>query len=248
MTNNKIVYKAPALSRGLQVIDFLAQNGKPKSMSELVSELHLSFNQLYRIIACLKNEGYLYQDENRHYFLTDKIVFKHRSLFIEKFSASEICKKLMKEFTWQTNQSCHLAGLRDDNFWVFCHAHPDFSLSISAREGSILNTVKSSSALLFLALANDYDAWKLMRSYRLTPELRLLLIEQINTIREKGYSEIQHDRIIGLTSLSFPVTAVTGYALATITCPYFDHIPGDYSELKERLRRLGQDLSQRLNS
>lgn len=248
MTKKQVEYKAPALSRGLQIIEFLAQGGKPKSMSDLAIELSLSFNQLYRIIACLESEGYLYQDEHRHYFVTDKIVLKHTSLFLEKFAASEGCKKLMKEFAWRTNQPCHLAGLRNDNFWVFSHAHPDFSPSISAREGSILNTVKSSSALLFLALASDHDAWQLMRSYSLTPELRLLLAEQINTIKEKGYAEVHHERIIGLTSLSFPVIAATGYAQAVITCPYFDHIPGDYKELKDHLRQLGQVLSHLMNS
>ncbi|WP_148203682.1 IclR family transcriptional regulator [Sodalis glossinidius] len=237
-------YKAPALSRGLSIIEHLAQDGVPKSMGQLVSELGLSFNQLYRIVHCLLAEGYLYQDKARRYSLTDKIEVKHAVSPVQRFAVSPPCQSLMRDFVWQTNQSCHLASLQAENFVVLAHAYPEFSPVIGAREGSTLNAVKSSSALLFLALASDQAALRLIRHYPLGPEHRANLQQQLTAIGTQGFCEVKHDRIIGLTSLSFPVTGQDGRAEGVITCPYFDHVPGDYDELKRRLRALAEALSQ----
>ncbi|MGL9724988.1 helix-turn-helix domain-containing protein [Sodalis sp. (in: enterobacteria)] len=67
MTPSRPEYKAPALSRGLRIIEHFAKDGTPKSMGQLASELGLTFNQIYRIVHCLLAEGYLYQDKARLY-------------------------------------------------------------------------------------------------------------------------------------------------------------------------------------
>ncbi|OIV47795.1 hypothetical protein BK025_01420 [Sodalis sp. TME1] len=237
-------YKAPALSRGLRIIEHFAKDGTPKSMGQLASELGLTFNQIYRIVHCLLAEGYLYQDKARLYSLTDKIEVKYAVSPIQRFAVSPQCRSLMRDFVWQTNQSCHLASVHEDNFVVLAHAYPEFSPAIGAREGSTLNALKSSSALLFLALASDQAALRLIRHYPLGPELRANLHQRLTDIATEGFCEIKHDRIIGLTSISFPVLRPDGRAEAVITCPYFDHVPGDYDELKRHLRALAQGLSQ----
>ncbi|MDV7022960.1 helix-turn-helix domain-containing protein [Atlantibacter subterranea] len=246
MTTRTSVYRAPALSRGLQVLMHLANCGIPKSMGQLVSELNSSFSQLYRIVVCLEEEGFVIQDTQRYYHLTDKLLLRNNPQWVHELAASAWCAAQMKNFTWQTNQPCHLAARSDNAIRVLAHAHPDFTPSISAREGSVLNTVKSSSSLLFLAMANDQDAWMLMRNYTLDHTLRGVLTEHIAGIASQGYAEIPHDRIIGLTSVSYPVKGIDGYAKAVITCPYFDQLPGDYQDVKQALETLATTLTEEL--
>lgn len=243
MTSRNASYRAPALSRGLQVLSHLARCGTPKSMGQLVSELDSSFSQLYRIVVCLEEEGFLTQDARRYYHLTDKLVFRDNPQWLQDLAASPWCVAQMKNFTWLTNQPCHLAARSENTIRVLAHADPDFTPSISAREGSVLNTVKSSSSLLFLAMANDQDAWVLMRNYTLDHTLRGVLTGQLATIAAQGYAEIPHDRIIGLTSVSYPIKGIDGYAKAVITCPYFDRLPGDYQEVKQALAELAHTLT-----
>ncbi|WP_410014816.1 IclR family transcriptional regulator [Sodalis sp. RH24] len=237
-------YKAPALTRGLKIIEYFAKTGAPKSMGQLAAELGLSFNHIYRIVQCLSAEGYLYQDAARLYHLTDKVQVKYAVSPIQQFALSEQCQRLMRDFSWQTNQPCHLASLKEDDFVVLAHAYPEFSPAIGARAGATLNAVKSSSALLFLAMASDQAALRLIRHAPLGPELRANLHQQLAQIGEQGFSEIKHDRIIGLTSVSFPVLGHDDRAEAVITCPHFDHVPGDYDELKKSLRELASALTQ----
>lgn len=240
-------YRAPALSRGLQVIELLAASAVPLTMREIVAAMNLTFNHLYRILQCLEEEGYLRLDPTGNYHLTEKLSISPRSDLIRQFAGSELSQELMKNFTWKTNQPCHLAAIKDGQVQVIAHHHPEFAPSISAREGSILNTVKSSSALLLLALSNAQDSWSLIRSYSLDTRLRTMMVEQMSRIASQGYTEISHDRIVGLTSVSWPVRGADGYALASITCPYFDKVPGDYDSVKDDLSNLAQDLEKSLS-
>ncbi len=239
-------YRAPALSRGLRVIELLARSGAPMTMREIVTALNLTFNHLYRIIQCLEEEGYLWCDEQDYYHLTEKLAFSGQSDFLLPLAHSDACQTLMKTFTWKTNQPCHLAAAIEGQVRVIAHQHPEFAPSISAREGSLLNTVKSSSALLLLALSSDRESWKLIRNYTLDATLRAAMAERLAEIRAKGYAEIPHDRIVGLTSVSWPVTGTDGYAQAAITCPYFDRVPGDYEKMMRDLAELAGKLNQLL--
>lgn len=236
-------YRAPALSRGLRIIELLSQSGAPMTMRDIVAALNLTFNHLYRIIQCLEEEGYLWCDEQDYYHLTEKIMFSGQSDSLLHLAQSDLCQTLMKTFTWKTNQPCHLAAVIEGQVRVIAHQHPEFAPSISAREGSLLNTVKSSSALLLLALSNDQESWKLIRNYTLDTTLRVVMVERLSEIKAKGYAEIPHDRIVGLISVSWPVIGRDGYAQAAITCPYFDRVPGDYEKMMQDLAELAGKLN-----
>ncbi|EKT60694.1 IclR family transcriptional regulator [Providencia burhodogranariea] len=243
MTDNLDRYRAPALTRGLVILEYLGRCNTPKTMKQLCDELELSFNKLFRIVYILELEGYIYQDSERHYRLTDKLNFSHSVEVMSSFGASDTCQQLMKEFTWQTNQSCHLATLQQGQVRVIAHQQPEFGPSISARDGSLLNTIKSSSALLLLAMSDDQDSWSLIRNYTLDLPLRSQLCEELIKIKNNGYAEASHDRIIGLNSISYPVYYLGKSVKLVITCPRFAQIPGDENELKALLQQLAENLS-----
>ncbi|MEQ4674419.1 helix-turn-helix domain-containing protein [Providencia vermicola] len=243
MTKNLIHYRAPALSRGLAILEHLGLNNKAKTMKQLCSELNFSYNEVFRIVRILELEGYLYQDANRYYHLTDKLKFTHSNEVINSFSESDSCQKLMKKFTWQTNQSCHLATILNGVVQVITHQQPNFGLSISARDGSLLNTIKSSSALLLLAMSDEKDSWSLLRNHTLDLPLRAQLHDELVKIQKNGYAEVAHDRIIGLNSISYPVYYSNKIVKLVITCPSFQQKPSDHNEIKNSLLRLAEDLS-----
>lgn len=235
-------YRAPALSRGLRIIELMSNSGAPMTMRDIVAALGLSFSHLFRLMHCLVTEGYLRLDEQGYYHLTDKLTVRHPPQPISSLLHSQACRDLMKNFTWETNQPCHLAAIQNGQVRVVAHQYPEFASAIGAREGSLLNTVKSSSALLLLALADEQSSWSLIRNYKLDATLRGVMVEQLSTIAAQGFAEIAHDRIVGLTSVSWPVIGENGAASAAITCPYFDRVPGDFANVRRELSKLAMAL------
>src|SRR5882724_8579553 len=66
-------YQAPALSKGLQVLEFLSEQTEPHAVSELARALGKSRNEIYRMVIVLERSGYLARTESDRFVLTRKL-------------------------------------------------------------------------------------------------------------------------------------------------------------------------------
>ena len=58
-----IKYQAPALEKGLEILEYLSQRATPLSQSEIANGIHKTPNEIYRMLACLEEKGYLIREE-----------------------------------------------------------------------------------------------------------------------------------------------------------------------------------------
>src|SRR5688500_8189480 len=67
-------YSAPALEKGLDVLELLASRDTPLTMSQIASELDRSVSELFRMVDALVRRGYLAPAESGDGFqLTNKL-------------------------------------------------------------------------------------------------------------------------------------------------------------------------------
>ena len=58
-------YQAPALKKGLEVLEFLSGQAEPYAVSELARAFGKSRNEIYRMVIVLEQLGYLARTEGR---------------------------------------------------------------------------------------------------------------------------------------------------------------------------------------
>mgnify|MGYP003583588565 CR=1 FL=1 len=58
-------YRAPALEKGLDIIELLASETEPMSPSQISQRLGRSMSELFRMIQVLEHRGYIEQSANR---------------------------------------------------------------------------------------------------------------------------------------------------------------------------------------
>src|SRR6188768_4096334 len=63
MTDEKLAYSAPALEKGLDILELLAAAGRPMATRQLAEELGRSKNEIFRMVHVLLGRGYLQRDE-----------------------------------------------------------------------------------------------------------------------------------------------------------------------------------------
>ena len=56
-------YQAPALAKGLEVLEFLSGQTEPYAVSELARALGRSRNEIYRMVVVLERSGYLWRSD-----------------------------------------------------------------------------------------------------------------------------------------------------------------------------------------
>jgi DNA-binding IclR family transcriptional regulator len=54
-------YQAPALAKGLDVLEFLSGQTEPYAVAELARALGRSRNEIYRMVIVLERSGYLWR-------------------------------------------------------------------------------------------------------------------------------------------------------------------------------------------
>ena len=74
-TEDERKYRAPALEKGLDILELLARNGSPMTTSQMAATLGRSVSELFRMVLALEYRGYIgASPEGREgYMLTNKL-------------------------------------------------------------------------------------------------------------------------------------------------------------------------------
>jgi DNA-binding IclR family transcriptional regulator len=244
-------YSAPALEKGLDILEMLCRSEQPMSQKEIAVKLGRSVGEIYRMVACLADRGYVTQIDDSSYTVTTKLFElshinppTHRLLF----EAMPIMQRLAKDL----DQSCHLTVYSQGKQIVLAKVDTPSGMGFSVRAGSELDVLISASGRVLLAF-QDEETRKLRieeslerRPEQLDPQTGAIL----DTIRTTGFESIPSVQVRGLYAVSFPILDTQGRAIAALTVPYSERI--DQSQRKsipavtEALGYAARTLSQRV--
>src|SRR5690349_4855784 len=101
-------YSAPALEKGMDIIETLADAESGLSVSEIAAKLKRPMSELFRIIVVLQQRGWLQKDpESARYSVTYHVLrLAHRATPTQTLTAA--AGPVMHELSIRINQSCHL--------------------------------------------------------------------------------------------------------------------------------------------
>src|SRR5215470_16120210 len=101
-------YRAPALEKGLEILELLAREASAMPVSAIAQRLGRSTNELFRMMQVLQYRGFIQQEPGGGYRLTDKLF----SLGMEQprtRNLLEVALPAMRQLAVMIGQSCHLA-------------------------------------------------------------------------------------------------------------------------------------------
>ncbi|MEM9965701.1 MAG: helix-turn-helix domain-containing protein, partial [Asticcacaulis sp.] len=102
-------YRAPALEKGLDVLELLAANKRPMTLSQISTRLDRSVSELFRMVQVLEHRGYVAPSAKGDGLeLTNKLF----SLGMSRGPSQNLLASalpLMQALSEQVRQSVHLA-------------------------------------------------------------------------------------------------------------------------------------------
>ena len=219
------IYSAPALEKGLDILEMLCGSECPLSQKEIAKRLGRSVGEIYRMMSCLVDRNYVSQVDESSYAITTKLFElshsnppTHRLLF----EAMPVMQRLAKEL----DQSCHLTVYSQGKQLVLAKVDAPSGMGFSVRTGSELDVLISASGRVLLAFQNPETSrlWQ-EESIQRRPEQSDPQVDAIlETIRKVGFESIPSVQVRGLYAVSFPVLDTQGRALAALTVPYAERI------------------------
>lgn len=207
-------YAAPALEKGIEVVELLARSGESMSMVEIASRLDLSKHQIYRVLISLERFGWLVKEPGEQFALTNRLFDlamktpPQRNLLLASLP-------LMRELTNRTRQSCHLAVASGDDMVVVARVESPGMLGFAVRVGYRLPLGGSTSGAVLSAFAGE-NVKPATGKQRSSKEFKL----NVATAREQGYLTKPSSFVEGIIDISAPIKGVGETAIAALTMPF----------------------------
>jgi DNA-binding IclR family transcriptional regulator len=244
-------YRAPALDKGLDILELLAEQRGGLTRAEITKALGRNASEIYRMLERLVARQYVMRSEaGDRYTLSLKLfALAHRHPPMERLIAEAL--PLMQRFANDAEQSCHLSVYDRGNLLVIAQVDGPGTWGIAVRLGSRVGLVDTSSGRTILAYQSPEQ-----RGHMLTEHTKVkgeVAIDQAaleavcEQIREAGFSRKDSQQIFGVTDLTFPVLGPSGQAIAALTCPFLkridEYVAPSLDEATQMLREIVQEMS-----
>ncbi|RIK92139.1 MAG: IclR family transcriptional regulator [Proteobacteria bacterium] len=242
-------YRAPALEKGLDIIELLADQSDGLTQGEIAAALKRSVSEIFRMLTCLQERGYVTLHKPADvYTLTLKLFeLSHRHPPMRRLINEAL--PLMTNIVRRIDQSCHLSVCHEDRMLVVAQVDNPGSIGFSVRMGAQLDLLRTASGLVILAFQTDEERKRIL-SEQITPSRQSPAFEDLESrfkqIRKRGYEESDSQQVQGVRNLSFPVLDFTGKAVAALAVPYLrriDRTAPKIDDAREALREAAQKLS-----
>ncbi len=241
-------YRAPALEKGLDVLELLAGAKSPMTLSQISARLERSVSELFRMVQVLEMRGYVAVSAGGEGFeLTNKLF----SLGISRGPSQNLLASalpIMQALSEQTRQACHLAIASDDRMVVIARIEAPGDLGFSVRVGYQRPLAQSTSGVVLYAFQKPKirEQWRVLLRPTVSAEGWNDYEQHAEKAIQQGHFSAPSSYIDGILDISCPViTDVT--TIAALTMPYI-HIQDGISmenatiQLKAAARALSKVL------
>lgn len=248
MTDTNEKYAAPALEKGLDILELLAFEPEGASKSEIARRLDRTINEIFRMLAVLERRGFISaQGSTDKYALTLKMFeLSHRYAPIRRLGM--VSAEIMRRLSFELKQSCHLSVYYSGRGHVIAQQDAPSDVIFSVRLGVEVQLFGTCTGNILLAFADDSLRESMLRevpSNHGRPSDKDLH-NMVERVRSRGLEEIASPRTAGSTDIGFPVFDHTEQVLAALVVPFLPRLGESQVEMPEvieALRRASQEIS-----
>ncbi|NQV98783.1 MAG: IclR family transcriptional regulator [Rhodospirillales bacterium] len=251
-TRDRPAYSAPALEKGLDILELLSRSEHPLTQKDISLSLKRSISEIYRMITCLVERGYVASISDR-YILSNKM-FELAHLNSPTRHLLTESAPLMQKLSNDLDQSCHLTVYNNGRQIVLAKVDSPSGMGFSVRAGAELDVLVSASGLVLLAFQpEETQRLYIESSLRHRPNHANSEIEtRLKAIRARGFESMPSVQVRGLYAVSFPILDTQSMAMAALTVPYAERIdqddPMSVPTIEKMVGLAARELSRRLGS
>jgi DNA-binding IclR family transcriptional regulator len=243
-------YRAPALDKGLDILELLAHTADGLSQAEIAKALERSPNEIYRMLDRLVRRDYVRRTPEDRYEITLKLFeLGHARPPMHRMISQ--ATPVLRSFTLKAEQAVHLV-VQDRNILVVVAQFdgPGY-WNVSIRIGSRIGLINTGSGHVFLAFATPEERALMLEAQNLGKPERMPpgLEARLAGVQAQGYESMPSAQTPGVFNLSVPIFGPLGSVLAVVTCPFTQRLDKydapNMQQALDLLRAAGQEMSRR---
>ena len=202
-------YGAPALDKGLDILEHLSSEMAPLSQLEIARALGRTPSEIYRMLMCLEERGYVMREEGSGKFrLTLRLYeLSHRqnsTTLLRK--AARLPMEMLAE---EVGQACHLSVIHGPNLLVLMERMPSCQVCLAVGEGARIPVLRTTSGKLLLANWSEPARMAFLEQLKdftgVSKAERERLLRTLAGLKDTDHHHSPSAMTEGVTDLSVPV-------------------------------------------
>ncbi|ALO42862.1 IclR family transcriptional regulator [Pseudoalteromonas phenolica] len=218
-------YSAPALDKGLDILELLVEKKNPMTLAQISLELGRSKSELYRMAAVLEARGYLSRHGDSDSFVVSNKLFDLGMSVPPVGTLVEAAFPLMHELAQKISQSCHLTVMSGNHGVIIARVENPTQISFSVRVGYRMDLHTSCSGIILLSWMEEKKREEIYKQYASSNDFNKEKLESLlSETRKNGYIKMSSVTTSGVLDLSSPIFIDDKHeATAALTVPYCKH-------------------------
>jgi DNA-binding IclR family transcriptional regulator len=244
-------YAAPALEKGLDILEVLADSVTGYTLNELAQKVGRKVSEIFRMAVTLQRRGFVQVDENDRYTLTLRMFeLAHRQQPLK--SLVSVALPLLRELANRARQSCHLAMCQGGRVVVIAQVESPERWSFGLKVGVVMGLTDTSSGHVLLAFRDEIDRARMLgMQIKVEGEQDIdpgELFAILQEVRERGHAAMPSRQIRGITNIAFPVMGAVGHVIAAINVPHLERIDQKGGPDVTQVRDIVSNIAARLSA
>jgi DNA-binding IclR family transcriptional regulator len=219
------VYSAPALEKGLEIIELLADAAEPLSTRVIAEQLGRSKGEIFRMVYVLVERGYLVRSS-----ATDELSLSNRLFELgmrtpRSRQLMEVAVPAMEHLSDATGQSAHLVVMNRGETVVIATAVGGADINFTLRLGYRRPALDATSGQIIVAFQDRARRAQLIKDSLSLSHAKIDTAEltaQLDAIADRGYLIAESHDVVGVTDIGVPILGKHGRAIASIVVPYLN--------------------------
>jgi len=196
----KTQYRAPALEKGLDILETLSVAAVPQTLTDLSKTLKRSPSELFRMITLLESRGYIVKDASGYYLSLKLYELAHTHSPVDHLLRA--ASQPMRELALSLRESCHLSVLFRGELLVLVQEESPDKVRLSLEVGGRFSVVHTASGRLLLANLSAPEQTTFFQTdpeyAEMTDEEKDWLASEVKGINQYAYSTSEDESHIGI--------------------------------------------------
>jgi DNA-binding IclR family transcriptional regulator len=223
-------YSAPALEKGLDILEYLAPRTVPRSKAEIAEDLNRTPSEIYRMLTVLEQRGYVRKQPGTSSYSLSLKLFELGHLQSGMTTLRKAIRQPMEQLADGIGQACHFSIQNGTDLLVIMERMPSRRICLAVGEGTTLPITQSASGYVQLSQMDKGDLQDFLKSdsyfQQLSATKQKASLKRIEKIRSNGY-ETAHSLITpGIIDISLPIgipnSDLSGALAVSLFCDELD--------------------------
>lgn len=244
-------YAAPALDKGLDILEHLSRVGVAQSQVEIAEALERSATEIFRMLARLEQRGYIIRDgESGRYQLSLKLYhLSHTHSPVESLRRSALSH--MQDLANTVGHPAHLSVIDGDDLLVIAQVRSPSPVSLSIAEGSKFPLLTTTSGMLLLSSLGEAERkTQLDRNSsfgKWTKKKQTTYLKKLSEIGESGVCHADSEITQGVSDIAARIGGIGAPVLASIAVSSVSSMVGQPKVSDEKLLKAIKEAALRIS-